>query len=82
MYLPGTARLSGPVDLGKLAYLFDQSLVVEVSSDSANIPYTAQRAADGGTEALEYHGFNPPVDMSKNPPVVVAPRGWPPAPPR
>lgn len=73
MYVPGSARLTGPIDLGKWTYVFDQSLSVAFYSDGASIPFTAQRTADGVTEPLEYRGFTTPVDISKNPPVVVAP---------
>jgi hypothetical protein len=71
-YVPGTARLTGPLSFGQWSYELDQSLRVLVTNESANIPFSAQRP-DGSTEDRVWFQISTSVDISSNPPVVIAP---------
>ncbi|MGB0972574.1 MAG: hypothetical protein ACPGVG_16690, partial [Mycobacterium sp.] len=71
-YLPGTARLDGPMVLEQWAFSLDQSLKVLVSVGDVHIPFTAERPA-GTVENSVWRYIVTPVDISKNPPVVMPP---------
>lgn len=73
MWLPGSARLTGPITLGQFTLNFDQSLRVVAVSNSPTVPFVAQRP-DGSTLPGNYVGFGATVDLGQNPPVVVAGR--------
>lgn len=70
-YLPG-ARLTGPVDLGQCTYQFNGFLQVVAACNFGNTPFDAQRL-DGTIEPRIWTGFTTPVDITNDPPVVVAP---------
>ncbi|WP_156671398.1 MULTISPECIES: hypothetical protein [unclassified Mycobacterium] len=72
MAVPGTTRLTGPISLGQFTINFDQTLRPVAVVNNATVPMVAQRP-DGSTVTGNFAGFTTPVDISKTPPVVVAP---------
>jgi hypothetical protein len=71
-YAPG-ARLTGPVDLGQCTYDFNGFLQVVANCHGGNTPFEAQRV-DGGVEQRIWTSFTTPVDITNDPPMVVAPQ--------
>lgn len=71
-YAPG-ARLTGPVDLGQCTYEFNSFLQVNAACHGGNTPFEAQRV-DGPVEQRIWTSLITPVDISNDPPVVIAPR--------
>lgn len=70
-YLPG-AHLTGPVDLGQCTYQFNGFLQAVAACNFGTTPFEAQRL-DGTVEPRIWTGFTTPVDITDDPPAVVAP---------
>lgn len=66
----GSARLTGPIDLGQFTVSLAQALRAVAICNFATVPFVAQRP-DGSTLPGNLAAFTTTVDLGQNPPVVV-----------